>query len=995
MSGRFSSQTRVALALRLVFILVFAIGAFVPVASAQDEPVAAAPAKSPNGIYIVQMSDEPVVTYRGGVTGLRATAAAEGQNPDPASADARSYRAYLIGRHEEVVQALGDVERLYSYTHVFNGFAARMTAEQAAQAATTPGVVSVTPDQIVQVDTVTTPSFLGLDQPGGLWAQLGGPEHAGQGIIIGVIDSGIWPESASFADDGSYRALPRWRGSCVASAEQWDASLCNNKLIGAKYFNAGMGGNAGIDSSRPWEFNSPRDYNAHGTHTSSTAGGNYHVAASAQGNSLGYTSGMAPRARIAMYKALWSTQAADTASGTTSDLVAAIDAAVADGVNVINYSISGSTTSVADPAEIAFLRAAAAGVFVSASAGNSGPTASTVAHNSPWLTTVAAGTHPRGYDATITLGNAAVYHGVSLGNGAGPAPLILSKDAGLAGANATAVALCYAAIDNGGVAVLDPAKVAGKIVLCDRGTNARVNKSLAVQQAGGVGMILANVSPSTLNADIHYVPTIHIDEVAGAAIKAYVTANPASATATLGPSVQLTVEAPQIASFSSRGPALASSGNLLKPDIMAPGVDVIASTSPATTGYNFNFMSGTSMAAPHIAGIAALIKARQPSWTPDMIKSAMMTTAGQTTNMGNPIAGNPFGFGAGQVNPNAAVNPGLVYRSTMTDYAAFLCGQGLGAILPNPGLCALRSVGASDLNYPSIAVSALPGTQTIKRQVNNVTNKTLAMTASATLPGFTVEVTPATITVKPGASASFTVKITRTTATLNSYAFGALTWTGSGYTVRSPLAIRPVAIAAPTQVDAAGVSGSTNISVQFGYDGAFAAAPHGLVPSTSFVDSISTGQTHTFSVVVPAGTKLARFQLFDAKVSKPSDLDLEVRRGATLVGSSGGGTSEEVVSLTNPTAATYTISVVGFDTGATPSDYTLYTWAVTAVDAGNMTITAPATATTGVAGTVMVNWAGLTAGTKYLGQVTYHNVAAPTGYDDGRIGLSIIMVSTD
>ncbi len=401
------------------------------------------------------------------------------------------------------------------------------------------------------------------------------------------------------------------------------------------------------------------------------------------------------------------------------------------------------------------------------------------------------------------------------------------------------------------------------------------------------------------------------------------------------------------------------------------------------------------MAAPHIAGIAALLKARQPAWTPDMIKSAIMTSASQKTNWGNPLSGNPFGYGAGQVNPNGAINPGLVYRASMQDYAAFMCGQNLGAYLPNPNVCAIRKFGPSDLNLPSIAVGALPGSQTVKRTVYNVTAKTLTLTAAASVPGMTVEVVPSTITVRPGASASFTVKMTRTTATLNSYAFGSLTWTGGGYSVRSPIAVRPVAIAAPGQVNGTGVDGTATYNVQFGYNGPFAAAPHGLVASTSFNGTIATNQTLSYSVVIPANTKLARFSLFDANVSGAADLDLRVYRGSTQVGTSGGGSSEEEVSLTNPTAATYTVYVDGFDTGSGSVDFTLFTWAVPADNAGNMTVTAPATAAIGANGSITLNWTGLTAGTKYLGQVTYHNVAAPTGYDDGRIGLTNVLVSTD
>ena len=266
--------------------------------------------------------------------------------------------------------------------------------------------------------------------------------------------------------------------------------MCNQKLIGAQYFNASWGGDAGIDATRPWEFTSARDYNGHGTHTSSTAGGNYGVLPTGPAAAFGPISGIAPRARIAMYKALWSTEIGDTASGATSDLVAAIDQAVADGVDVINYSISGSLTNFADPVEIAFMYAADAGVFVAASAGNSGPTVSTVAHPSPWITTVAAGTHNRSGEGSVTLGNGVTYYGASIATPVGPAPLIDSTAAGLPGADPTALALCYSSLDGGNA--LDPALVAGKIVVCDRGVTARVNKSLAVMEAGGVGMILVN-----------------------------------------------------------------------------------------------------------------------------------------------------------------------------------------------------------------------------------------------------------------------------------------------------------------------------------------------------------------------------------------------------------------------------------------------------------------------------------------------------------------------
>ncbi len=948
----------------LIIILVMVTPAF----AQAPEPDAPIPAKSAiPGNYIVQMVNEPVISYTGGLLGYRSTAA-NGAKINPNNADVVKYATFLRGTHTATINAVGG-EKFYDYVFTFNGFAARLTNDQAAEMKLQSGVVSVTPDEIHMADTVTTPTFLGLDAPGGLWEQLGGTQMAGASVIVGIIDSGIWPENQSFAFEPWLvdRPYMRWYGTC-ADGEDWVAAdACNGKIIGARYYNESWGGNAGIDALRPWEFNSPRDYNGHGSHTASTSAGNYGVdALMPDGTSLGKISGMAPRARLAVYKALWSTEDASTAGGSTSDLVAAIDQAVADGVDVINYSISGSLTNFADPVEIAFGKAARAGVFVAASAGNSGPTASTVAHNSPWLTTVAAGTHDRFYQGTVTLGDGSTYTGASLGAGTDVLPVILSTAAALPGADPTAVRLCFSSA-YWGEPVLDPALVAGKIVVCDRGTSARVDKSLAVQEAGGLGMILTNTSANSINADLHSIPTVHVDHIAGAAIKAYINGT-ASPTAQLSPGViVMGYLAPDVAAFSSRGPALAGSGNLLKPDIMAPGVDILAAVSPASSGgLNYNFYSGTSMSSPHIAGIAALLKQAHPTWSPMAIKSAMMTTASQTRNNGTAIPGNFFGYGAGQVVPNSATDPGLVYDSSWRDWTGFLCGLG---VMAHPR-CPLVTMNASDLNLASIGIGKLAGSQTVTRRVTNVGNAAETYTASVNgLAGVTVEVSPETFTVQPQETKSFTVKFTRVDAALNSYVFGQLVWTGSlGHVVTSPVALRPVALAAPAQVSGNGED--ITYDVTFGYDGTFAAEPLGLVPAVTFDGSVNTDESVSFEVVVPANTTYARFSLFDANTEPASDLDMRVYRGSTQVGASGGGTSEEEVNLLNPTAATYTVYVDGYATG-NPTTFTLFAWAVPNTSAGNMTVTAPATATLGATDSITLSFTGLSAGTKYLGSVAY------------------------
>lgn len=997
-----SSQS--SLMLRVITVVALLGLLLAPVSASAEVQAQAKLPPSPNGIYLVQMAEPPVVFYDGGVPGIASTRPDPVKGFDGYNPHVEAYASYLRASHDAVLRAVGG-QKVYDYTVTFNGFAARMTPEQAAKAAKLPGVFAVVPDEMRSLDTVSTPTFLGVNATGGIWDQLGGPSNAGSRIVVGIVDGGIWPEHPSFANDGSFGPLPGFLGTCQ-TGEEWDVSDCNGKIIGARYYNAGWGGDAGIDEQFPWEYNSPRDYGGHGTHVASTAAGNYHVFASAEGNDLGYISGMAPHAQIAVYKVCWETGSGGSCF--TSDSVAAIEQATRDRVNVINFSISGSRTLVNDPVESAFLGAASAGVFVAASAGNSGPSASTVAHNSPWLTTVAAGTHDRYYASSVTLGDGSVHPGTSLSGGTAMLPLVKSTAVGLPGADADQVRLCYPG-------TLDPTLVTGKIVLCDRGVIARVDKSRAVRDAGGLGMILANTSPSSLNADLHFVPTIHVDHVVGAAIKNYIDTAGSAATAQIAPGVLTSVEAPAVAAFSSRGPALAVGGNLLKPDIMAPGVDVLAGVAPpGNSGREFDFYSGTSMSSPHIAGLAALLKHRQPAWGPDMIKSAMMTTASQVTNFGNPISGNPFGYGAGQVNINAAINPLLVYRLRPTDYIAFLCGLGLnpvyhGSYIPlPPQLCARpqRALFPWDLNLPSIAVGALAGVVTVQRTLTNVTTNTVNVTASVSLPGFTTVVTPSSLTIPPGESRSFILQITRTTAPLNTYTFGALIWSDGTTTVRSPIAVRPVALAAPGEVSGSGTSGSTSYGVSFGYNGDFAARPHGLVPATTFNGTVNDDPgnsftpggpgTVSFNVVIPAGTEYARFALFDEYVDGNHDLDLYVYRGSTLVGSSGGATSAEVVSLNKPTAATYTVWVHGWQTeDSLPANFTLFTWVVPAADAGNMTVTAPTTASIGTSGTVTLSWSGLTAGTKYLGTVTYHNVASPSGPDDGRIGYTVVSVDTD
>jgi subtilisin family serine protease len=769
-------------------------------------------------------------------------------------------------------------------------------------------------------------------------------------------------------------------------------------VIGARYYRA-----SGVFPNP--EFESPRDYNGHGSHTGSTAAGNNNVTAIAFGSNLGQISGMAPAARLAFYKVLWHNAAAGNASGASVDLVAAINDAVADGVDVINYSISGSSQFVVDAVELAFLFAADAGVFVAASAGNNGPAVSTVAHNGPWVTTVAASTHTRSVTKEVTLGNGAKYTGIGTGPGVGSSPLIDSTAAGLPGADATAVRLCFSDADNNPttlppVPVLDPAIVAGKIVICERGANARIDKSLAVANAGGVGMIQYNPAVGmSFNADLHSVPSVHVDPDTGTALKTY--AGTAGATASISEVLDIPIRAPQMAGFSSTGPAIAGGGDLLKPDITAPGVDILAAYAPPTRGQNFDVISGTSMSSPHIAGLAALLKSENPNWSPMWIKSALMTTAVDTDNTGGHIQrvgdATPFDYGNGHVVPKSSFRPGLIYDSDIDGWFQYACAIGQLQLIGGGATCAsLPAIDPSDFNGPSIA-----GAQTVTRTVTNISKLQWIYRPEVSVPGFDVKVSPKLLFIPPGHSKSFTVTMTRTTAPIGAYAFGRLTWIpipNLGVSVSSSIAVRPVPLAVPAQSVNFGTSGS--ITASPGYTGTLNTSTIGLVPATVTSFDLDTAgpnfssaapaagpQVGLATVTIPAGTPLARFATFDADFPGVTDVDIWVYRlnttgpPRTLVASSAGATAEETVTLTNPLAATYEIYVDLFAVGGDGTETVpFHSWVVPNSPAGNLTVSPASTpVTTGVPVTFNLMTSGLAADTRYLGRIDFSDGTSTLG----------------
>jgi subtilisin family serine protease len=933
--------------------------------------------------YIIQMSGDPVVAFDGGIAGLNATRPAKGQKLDPKDKDVIKYQAHLHKKQDAEAQA--------------------------DQLRGSGDVIRVTEDQKFKLETISTPEFLGLRAEGSAWDQ----GYLGEDVIIGVLDSGVWPENPSFSDrtgenpngvEGKldYQQIPGFNGKCVPG-EAINASHCNQKLIAAQWYGAGFGGAAGIKATFPYEFLSPRAVDGHGVHTSSTAGGNDGVEASANGVNLGIASGMAPRARIATYKVCWGF-GDDPAGGCFgSDSIAAVDQAVIDGVDVINFSISGTRTDFLNPTEVAFLFAADAGVFVAASAGNSGPGAATVAHPSPWITTVAAGTHDRLFEADVVLGNGASYTGASIQeDGTAELEMVYSANVGLPGEDPTEVRLCFPG-------TLDSAAVAGKMVLCDRGIIARVAKSFAVAEAGGSAMILANVGPGTLNADLHSVPSVHVDSTSGDAIRTYVTTD-ANPTGFLTPRVSgSNPAAPQVAAFSSRGPLQASS-DLLKPDIMAPGVDILAASAPPDSGRDFDFLSGTSMSSPHIAGLAAVVRSAHPDWSPMMIKSALMTSSEDT-------GATHFQEGSGHVVPTAAIDPGLVYDSGFLDWFGFLCGTGQLV----SSACSVLGIDPSDLNTPNIAIGELAGSQTVTRTVTNVGPAGTYNVSVDAPPGIDVSVSPASITLDTGASATYEVTFTSTeSAVLGSYTFGNLTWSDGTRNVRSALVARPFQLAAPTEVGGNGATGSLSFNVDFGYTGDYTAGAHGLEPANLQAANVADDPANDVNtslgtcdfgaafpwpcvggtwhaVSVPAASAYLRVSLFDAYTDGNDDLDLYVWDSVfNFQGSSGSGTSAEQVDVAAPGDTLYFVFVHGWQTDGPDANYTLFDWSVPATPgAGTYPLSidnAPASATLGSSGAVDVSWdvSGdpATAGRKYLGAVSHSD-------GGGVIGLTLIRVEDE
>jgi subtilisin family serine protease len=685
------------------------------------------------------------------------------------------YRSFLPPRMDRSPRSTSPF--IHTYKEAILGFAVDLTKDDAEYVKSKDGVLMVYKDILLPLLTTHTPDFLSLRPNGGAWSSLG----MGEGSIIGLLDTGIDSAHSSFDDEGMSAPPSRWRGSCKFATS---GGHCNKKLIGARSLVGGPNNPEG-----------PLDDVGHGTHTASTAAGRFVQGASVLGSGNGTAAGMAPRAHLAMYKVC------DEQGCYGSDILAGLDAAIVDGVDILSMSLGGPQQPFdEDIIAIGTFSAVKKGIFVSCSAGNSGPFPGTLSNEEPWVLTVGASTMDRQMEAIVKLGDGRSFVGESAYQppSLGPLPLMLQLSAG---------------------------NITGNVVACELdGSQVAIGQS--VKDGGGAGMILlgGDSTGHTTIAAAHVLPASYLNSQDAAAVRQYInTSSKPTASIVFNGTALGTAPAPVVAYFSSRGPSTASPG-ILKPDVIGPGVNVVAAwpfkVGPTTNtagrdrddddqhgaaAATFNSVSGTSMSAPHLSGIAAVIKSAHPDWSPAVIKSAIMTTAYVVygNNKNQPILdeqlspASHFSVGAGHVNPSQAVSPGLVYDTDVEQYVLYLCGLGytdsqVETITHQKDACGKgrRKIAEAELNYPSVATRASVGELVVNRTVTNVGDAVSSYAVEIDLPKeVEATVSPAKLEfTELKEKKTFTVRLSWD-ASKTKHAQGCFRWVSSKHVVRSPIVI--------------------------------------------------------------------------------------------------------------------------------------------------------------------------------------------------------------
>ncbi|KAK8544368.1 hypothetical protein V6N13_056150 [Hibiscus sabdariffa] len=621
-----------------------------------------------------------------------------------------------------------------SYRRSFNGFAAQLTDEEAKKLASFKGVISVFPNKVYHLQTTRSWDFMGFNQT------VKRNATAESNVVIGVLDTGIWPESDSFSDEGFGPPPQKWKGSCKGGQN----FTCNNKLIGARVYIT----------------DSARDTEGHGSHTASTAAGNHIGNASFYGLAEGTARGGVPSARIAAYKVC------NEEGCTSENILAGFDDAIADGVDILTVSLGSLAASefYEDPIAIGAFHAAEKGILVMQSAGNSGPKAQKVVSVAPWILSVAASTTDRFFVDRVVLGNGKTLTGFSLNSfslNRTKVPLVSGLQASMECDEITARACVRGC--------LNKSLVHNKIVLCDF-----MDGLDEAHAAGALGSIT-----QTSHRNISFVVPL--------------------------PSLALgTDDYRSLISYQSSTNFF--SLNVMQPDISAPGVNILAAYSPVASPSSFvtderrvkyNILSGTSMACPHVAAIAAYVKTFHPDWSPSAIKSALITTASPMDPSKNPDA--ELAYGSGHVNPVKAINPGFVYDNAEGDNIRFLCSIGysedkIRAISGTNSSCPKTSTLPRNFNYPTLTALVKAGdsfTVNFQRTVTNVGVATSAYNATISSNSkLEVKVIPQVLSFKTlGEKKSYNVTVKGKALAEQSMASVSLTWSDSIHNVRSPIVI--------------------------------------------------------------------------------------------------------------------------------------------------------------------------------------------------------------
>jgi subtilisin family serine protease len=875
--------------------------------------------------YIVQLQGQALVPFAASISRNRP----KEQALDLQQRAVQSQRTALQRNRQQALrslqQALGrQLPIIAEFDTNLHAIALELNPIEARRILKNPSVQAVYPERIHTMTTDYGPRWIGAEQihSGAIAGLANG--YQGEGVVVGIIDSGINMLHPSFAElgaDGYEHVNPfgqgNFIGACDPSNQYYQPSIvCNNKLIGAWTF-ASI---ANIDTQTP----SPHDDDGHGSHTASTVAGNLLDNVIYGGINYGPISGVAPHANIIAYDVCGFMDGfMYIPDCPTIPILQAIEQATLDQVDVINFSISGGVDPWDDPIEQAFLAARQAGIVVVTSAGNQGPSASSVNHVSPWLLSVAATSHDRQIQKRLTnIHTSSQSYGeiIGLGNSAAlpdNTPIIYAGN--LTPSNPTCNPFN----------ATQAQQIAGKIVLCNFSSSlqSRVTKAQTVLSAGGAGIILANLPPlvDQLASETYPLPAIEIYEADGNLLRNLLNSlsEPLLASISATERISQPSNADIVADFSSRGPALQAHGNTIKPDLAAPGVAILAAV--ADTGgasADFDFYDGTSMASPHVAGSAALLAGLHPDWSAGEIQSALMLTALPNLKNEDNTDATAFDRGSGRVRVDAAALAGLVLDESVEHFYQ-----------ANPALGGQPST----LNLASMAQQQCLVQCTWSRTFRNTQNYPVTWQITSDQPDLSISPSSFTIAANGQQSVQFTLDVS--SQTLGSYIHRQVNLSNNSNlpNLQMPL----VALNVGTNQKSAYIyeRSNPNFSMLHSLSSlpvtALGSHIAGLVQGTTQQGSITEGNYHRIPVTVPANTDRL---VADIRSTSSPDLDLFVMYDAnnngnldsndSLVCMSAKHGSKEYCSIDTPASGKYFIDVENFEASSNAGDSYQLSWAV-------------------------------------------------------------------